>query len=65
MSKAQEQSRPGAPRRAHSTPEPDDMPDRKPDPVPEPDDMPLPSHAPVQEPRMPAPPIKTRTPRTP
>ncbi|MES2299117.1 MAG: hypothetical protein V4582_18875 [Pseudomonadota bacterium] len=46
-------------RRAHSTPDPDDVPARPPLPTPEPEDMPDPSHAPVQEPRPPLPPLRT------
>lgn len=42
--------------RAHSTPDPDDVPDPKPSPVP--DDVPAPVNAPIEEPRFPEPPIK-------
>jgi hypothetical protein len=48
------------PLRAHSTPDPEDLPpDRPPaNPPPVPDDDPLPAHAPVEEPRLPEPPIR-------
>lgn len=42
--------------RAHSTPDPDALPD--PVPIPVPDDLPPPVNAPVEEPRSPAPPIR-------
>jgi len=41
---------------AHSTPDPDDVPEPKPSPVP--DDVPAPVNAPIEEPRFPEPPIK-------
>ena len=44
--------------RAHSTPDPDAIPEPKPNPVP--DDVPPPVNAPVEEPRFPAPPIKAQ-----
>ncbi|PWF49354.1 hypothetical protein [Massilia glaciei] len=47
-----------APRRAHSTPDPDAIPPREPPPSPLPDDVPPPANAPVEEPRMPEPPIR-------
>ena len=42
--------------RAHSTPDPDAIPDPTPTPVP--DDVPPPVNAPVEEPSFPVPPIK-------
>ncbi|WP_167399968.1 hypothetical protein [Massilia violaceinigra] len=47
-----------APRRAHSTPDPDGVPPTDPKPSPLPDDVPPPVNAPVEEPVMPVPPIK-------
>jgi hypothetical protein len=43
---------------AHSTPDPDSVPEPKPSPVP--DDVPSPINAPVEEPHFPEPPIKAR-----
>lgn len=45
-------------RRAHSTPDPEEVPQRDPKPNPHPDDVPPPVHAPVEEPTLPEPPIK-------
>lgn len=45
--------------RAHSTPDPEGVPDPTPDPKPPvPEDVPPPVNAPVEEPRMPQPPIR-------
>ncbi len=44
--------------RAHSTPDPDAIPEPTPTPTPVPDDVPPPVNAPVEEPSFPVPPIK-------